>query len=420
MTINRVNRPAAMVHPAQRRVLSVLVCTQVFGAAGVGLGVAVAVLVTTSLSESTVVGGLGATATALGAAGLALVVATLSTRYGRRRALLVAYATGAFGGAVAALAVQLRSWPLLLAALVPFGGGTSATLAARFAATDLAAPAHRASTLSTVVWSTTLGAVAGPNLVEPATRFAGDGGPFLLAAAVFALAAAGIALGLRADPLMPVGTVPAAIGDSCCGVTGSAIPAEPVRWSMLRVLSPSARLALLGVTLCNTAMVGMMSMTPVQMQHTGSSLTVVGVVISLHVAAMYAGSPLFGWLADRLGRMPVLAVGAALVVAAAGVCGMADSHEAPQLAVGMAVLGAGWSAGVVAGSALLTESVPAPLRQAAQGLSDLLMNAGGALGGLAAGVVVQAWSYPALGLLLGFLALPVLMASVLTTLRPAR
>jgi MFS family permease len=144
---------------------------------------------------------------------------------------------------------------------------------------------------------------------------------------------------------------------------------------------------------------------------------VVGVVISLHVAAMYLASPLFGWLADRLGRLPVLAVGCALVVAAAALAGMAPAHDAPQVAAGLTLLGFGWSAGLVAGSALLTESVPVADRPAAQGLSDLCMNLGGALGGLLAGIVVSAWSYAGLGVLVGFLALPLLLVSLLAALR---
>lgn len=398
----------------QRRVLGSLVATQVVGAVGVGTGVAVGALATASMSGSVALGGLGSSATALGAAVLAVPTARLATQYGRRRALVAAYGVGVLGACLAAVAASVGSWQLLLFALVLFGGGTTANLAARFAATDLASPAHRARSLSTVVWATTVGAVAGPNLADPATRFAGSAGPFLLAAAAFGLAAAGIVAGLRPDPLVEVGPV---LGDSCCGAGGFEVPTRPDRAEVWRALGPSARLAVLGVVLCNTAMVGMMSMTPVQMNHGGSSLTVVGVVISMHVAAMYGASPLFGWLADRIGRMPVLALGGALVVAASGISGMAASHDAPQMAIGMIMLGCGWSAGVVSGSALLTESVPPRLRPATQGFADLLMNAGGALGGLTAGIVVQSWSYSALGLIVGFIALPFLMTCLFNTLR---
>jgi MFS family permease len=186
-----------------------------------------------------------------------------------------------------------------------------------------------------------------------------------------------------------------------------------------RNLPPQAWLAVAAMALCHAAMVGMMSMTPVHMNHGGASVAVVGIVISVHLAGMYAASPLFGWMADRLGRVPVLTVGAALVVAAAGIAGMAPSHGAPQLGAGLTILGVGWSATLVSGSALLSESVPLRVRPAAQGLSDLAMNVGGVLGGVLGGVIVTVSSYAALGLVIGFAALPLLVACMATALRPA-
>ncbi len=404
-------------HPAQRRVLGFLVGTQAVGSVGVGTGITLAALTATTLSGSVAVGGLGATAIAVGAALLAVPIAVLARRFGRRRALAAAYGVGALGGIGCAVATAFGSWQLLLLALTAFGGGTAATLAARYAAADLANPGRRAGAMSTVVWATTIGVIAAPNLAAPMTDAFGAGGPFLLSTCAFALAGGGVMFGLRPDPLL-AGRVAVVVGDSCCGVGASELPRRHTRAEVWRALGPNVRLALLGVALCNTAMTGMMSMMPVQMTGGGSTLTVVGLVVSVHVAGMYAASPLFGVLADRIGRMPVLALGAALVVAGAGVCGMASAHDAPQMAIGMVMLGCGWSAGVVAGSALLTESAPAALRPSTQGLADLVLNAGGVLGGLLAGVIMSTSSFTVLGLVVGFAALPLLMACMGTTLRP--
>ncbi|MBB5894646.1 MFS transporter [Kutzneria kofuensis] len=403
-------------HPAQRRVLGFLVGTQAVGSIGVGTGITLGALTATTLSGSVAVGGLGATAIAVGAAVLAVPVAAFAGRFGRRRALTAAYGVGAVGGVGCFGATALGSWQLLLLALVAFGGGTAATLAARYAAADLAHPERRAGAMSTVVWATTLGVIAAPNLVAPVAAF-GAGGPFLVSAAAFLVAGCGVLLGLRPDPLL-AGRVAVVVGDSCCGVGASELPRRHTRAEVWAAIGPNVRLALLGVALCNTAMTGMMSMMPVQMTGGGSTLVVVGIVVSVHVTGMYAASPLFGVLADRIGRVPVLALGAALVVAGAGVCGMASAHDAPQMAIGMIMLGCGWSAGVVAGSALLTESVPAGLRPSTQGLADLVLNVGGALGGLLAGLIMSAWSFTVLGLVVGFAALPLLMACMGTTLRP--
>ncbi|MBB5959929.1 MFS family permease [Saccharothrix tamanrassetensis] len=410
------------VEVVQRKVLRVLVAGQVLGAAGVTTGLAVSTLIAAALSGSDAVGGLAQTGAVLGAALFALPTARLAARRGRRPALVLGYGAGAAGAAVAACAVVLGSWQVLLAALVLFGAASSANLAARYAGTDLAHPQRRARSLAVVVWSATIGAVAGPNLADPAGRIAArlglpvGAGPYLMAAVLFGLAALTVLRFLRPDPLTVVQSAAPVAPAHCAGGVGDTRGSGAV-W---RALPAGGKLALGGITLCHTAMVGLMSMTPVHMDHAGASLRVVGVVISLHVAAMYAASPLFGWMADRLGRVPVLAIGSALVVAASGIAGMAPSHDAPQLAAGLALLGLGWSAGLVAGSALLTESVATADRPAAQGLSDLCMNIGGAAGGVAAGVVVTVWSYAALGLLVGFTALPLLVACLFMSLQRVR
>ncbi|MCK2240202.1 MULTISPECIES: MFS transporter [unclassified Crossiella] len=408
----------------QRRVLGVLTATQVLGTGGVAAGVAVSALAAAALSGSAAVGGLAATAPTLGSALLAVPAASLADRRGRRPALVLGYGIGALGAGLAVLALAVRSWPLLLGALILFGGGSMAGLAARYAATDLAAPHRRARALSVVVWASTAGVVVGPNLAGPAGQAAGGlglpeaAGAYLVTMLVFLAAALVAGLGLRPDPLVLARET---AGDAGCPMHGGVltVPSRQRRAAAWRQLRGQTRLALAGIVLCHAAMVGLMSMTPVHLDHGGHSLAVVGVVISLHAAAMYAASPLFGWLADRHGRVPVLGLGAALVVAAAGIAGTSDSGDAPQLALALILLGFGWSAGVVSGSALLTESVPLAERPNVQGLSDLLMNLGGAGGGVLAGVLVTAGSYAALGLLVGFAALPLLVICALRALQPA-
>jgi MFS family permease len=83
-----------------------------------------------------------------------------------------------------------------------------------------------------------------------------------------------------------------------------------------------------------------------------------------------------------------------------------------QLSVGLTLLGAGWSCALVAGSALLTESVPVAVRPDVQGLSDLAMNSGGALGGVLAGATVALASYSVLALATVVLVAPFLVVAV--------
>jgi MFS family permease len=130
-------------------------------------------------------------------------------------------------------------------------------------------------------------------------------------------------------------------------------------------------------------------MTPVHMGHAGgpegATLRIIGLVISVHVAGMYLFSPLVGWLADKAGRTSTVAVGGVLLLAAAALAGTAAPSSSVQLAIGLFLLGLGWSCGLIAGSTLVTESVPVEQRPTAQGGTDLLMGLGAALAGAVGG-----------------------------------
>ncbi len=156
-------------------------------------------------------------------------------------------------------------------------------------------------------------------------------------------------------------------------------------------------------------MVAVMTMTPVHMLTGGATLAGVGVVISAHVAGMYALSPLTGYLVDRLGGRPVVALGGVVLLLAVGVVATASPHADLVLALGLFLLGLGWSATLVAGSTLLTEGVPLPARPSVQGVADLVMGLAGASAGAAAGVVMGLAGYPVLALAAGATVLPLLL-----------
>jgi MFS family permease len=396
------------VAAVQRRTLVVLSVAQVLAGVGMATALAVSTLVATRLSGSELVGGAALTCVVVGAAAAALVVARVATRRGRRPALGLGYGVGAAGAAGAAVAVGAGSAPAMLVGLVLAGAATAAGLAARFAATDLAAPERRARALALVVWSTTVGAVAGPNLAGPVQTLAGAlglvpaSGPFWLCAAAFGLATIGTWWGLRPDPLLLA-------RGATVGPTVPRPRAADARSALLA--SPAALLGAGGVVLGHLVMIALMSMAPVHLDHGGATLTVVGLVISAHVAGMYAFSPAFGWLADRLGPARVLTVAAALLVAAAAVCAVAGPERAGLVGVGLVLLGLGWSASLVAGSVLVTESVPLAVRPGAQGLVDVAMNVSGAVGGIAAGLVVAGTSFGVLGVVAAVVVVPYLVAA---------
>ncbi|MGW0806441.1 MFS transporter [Nonomuraea sp. NPDC002799] len=382
----------------QRRTLGVLSAAQIVGGVGVAVGLALSSVVVDELSGSTVISGFAGTATVLGAALLALPTARTSSRGGRRSGLALAYGAALAGCAISVAAITLRSWPLLLAGLVLVGGGSAGGLAGRYSATDLAPKGHAGRHLSLVVWAATVGSVAGPNLAKPADQIGmrlgmvERAGPFAFAALAFALAMVVIIGFLRPDPLKLARELDGGGESGRRGGTRTISTA----WRTLRT-TPMARRALIMIAISHTAMVSVMSMTPVKLHHDGSNLDVIGLVISLHIAGMYVLSPVVGWLADRAGKVPVLVLGMALLLGAAVLAGT-SGHRIWQVTTALVLLGLGWSCGLVAGSALVTESVPIDRRPAVQGLSDLLMNVCGATGTIIAGAIVGLLSYGMLGL----------------------
>ncbi|MFC8583560.1 MFS transporter [Streptomyces sp. NPDC057217] len=411
---------AAELPALRRRVQAVLIVTQILGGLGIAIGVALAAVLATEVGGTEALAGLASTATVAGPALLAMPLAALMASRGRRTGLVLAYLLGAVGAGVVVLGAVVGSFPLLLVGLVGFGAGSSANLAARFAAADLAEPDHRARAISTVVWATTIGAVLGPNIASPAGKsVAGLGipataGPFVWAAGVFVLAAAVVALLLRPDPLLTA----RALTDADPG-GAAAVEGRSLRAGMRAVReSPRARLALVTVAGSHTAMVSIMSMTPVALTHHGADIQLIGLVISGHIAGMYAFSPLMGWLSDRLGRLSVIGLAVGLIGTAALVAGTAGASHG-RVALGLFVLGLGWSAGLVSGSALLTDSVPQAARAAVQGLSDFIMNTAAGVGGLAAGLIVSQAGYGPLNAIAACLLLPMAALALRGVLRKA-
>lgn len=394
-----------------------LVVSQILGGLGVAIGIALAPMLATEVTGSEALSGLAPTASVAGTALLSLPLAALMTSRGRRPGLVLAYLIGALGGALVVLGTMARSFPLLLLGMAAFGAGSSANLQARFAAADLVGPERRGRAISTVVWATTIGSVVGPNIAAPAGRlFRGSpvpetAGPYLWSAVAFLAAGVTVAVLLRPDPLL---TARALAPRSPQGQGKRSLRAgvAAVRES------PMAKLALGTVTVSHTAMVSIMVMTPVHLGGHGAGLQLIGLVISGHIAGMYAFSPVMGWLADRFGRLSVIGLAVGLLSCAALLAGTAGPRHG-QTALGLFVLGLGWSAGMIAGSALLTDSVPQDARAAVQGLSDLTMNAAAGIGGATAGVIVAQWGYGPLNAIGAALLLPVAALALRRSMKPS-
>lgn len=397
----------------QRRTLVVLSSSLVLGGFGIAGAVTAGGLLVAQVSGSDSFAGLGQTAIVLGGAALAVPLAQLSSRRGRRAGLTGGYAAGLVGALAVVAGAAADSLLFVLVGLTVFGGAQASGLQARFAATDLSAPSHMSRDLSIVMWMSAVGAVIGPNLANPATATAewlglpALSGMFLWAAAGFLLAVVLLTLTLHPDPLLRARKLS---GDHR---TDSRSHSHGL-WETFRVIRSSkpASLSLVAVVTANATMIGLMVMTPLHLNHGGSGLAIVGIVISVHVAGMYLFSPLVGILADAVGQVRVIGMGAVLLGAAGLVAAMAPASAVVLVGIALFLLGIGWSFCIVAGSSLLTASLSLEIRPSAQGLTDLSMGMAGALAGALAGVVFGVWSYAALGLVVAALVLPLTIVTL--------
>ncbi|MFF5226732.1 MFS transporter [Dactylosporangium sp. NPDC000521] len=390
----------------QRRTLGLLVSTQVIGGLGVASGVSIGALLAADMAGPSAAGFSGSAAV-IGAALVAIPATRLMRTGGRRPGLVFAYGVGVLGSLLVVAAVAWRLVPLLFVGTFLFGGASAANLQSRYAAVDLADSDRRARHLSLVVWATTLGAVIGPNLAPFADRVTMPwgapeyAGPYLFSALAFLLGAVALFVLLRPDPLLTARSL--ALSDSSDKSSSWSSAFAAIR------AGAGARLGVSAVAVGHVVMVGVMSMTPVHIggyvHAHGDLLRIVGLVISIHITGMYALSPVIGWAADRFGRRPVILTGVVLLASACALSGTAG-NDTVRLATGMGLLGVGWGCTMVAGSTLLSESVPVVERAGVQGLSDVIMGVSAASAGALAGIVVDLFGFATLSVLAGIAVVP--------------
>ena len=378
----------------QRKIVRVLGIAQVLNGIGVAGTVAAGSLLVSSITKSDGLSGLAQTISVLGAAVMALPLARLTQNGGRRLALTFGYSIGVIGALFAILGGANRNLFFMLLGAFMVGAASASGYQARFAAIDLATPEKRSKDLSFVVWGSTIGAVTGPNLMEPSGVFASAlglpklVGPYFIAALTLALSVTVIQLFLKPDPFLTANKA----------VEGTATkPRESTRSALKHIKEyPIALFAIASVAIGHLAMVSIMVMTPVHMAHSDATLRIIGLVISVHVLGMYAFSPIVGSISDKFGRIRTIQIGILILIASALISGLAPHHDSFTLGIGLFLLGLGWSFTLIAGSTLLSETVSLEMRPSTQGASDLVMNLMGAGGAAIGGVIIGLFSYAAL------------------------
>lgn len=378
-------------HQRRRGLVSLFIATAI-GSTGLAAGGTAGPLLAVDLTGSQAAAGLPLGVLVMGSAVAAFVISRETTRIGRGRALVVGYGAGVVGAGLVVLAAELGNLVGLIVGSCILGSANAAIFLTRYAAAELGGETAGGRALGTVLSATAVGAIASPALLGPSGSLAEAVGVmpltglYLVAFVCFALAA--LVLAGASDARVPfLGLVAPLVGTTGTTVT---IDRSEVR-TALGVRAP--RNALLVLALTNLVMVAVMAIAPVDMRSHGHDLQLVGVAISMHVAGMFAPSPVSGWLADRVGPRTVAAVGFVLLLLSGLAGTLVDLADAVWTIAVLVVLGVGWNLGIVGGSTLLVSSVSAPLRPRAEGLGEVAMGLAAAAGAPVAGVVASVGSF---------------------------
>ncbi|MGB3301714.1 MFS transporter [Gordonia sp. (in: high G+C Gram-positive bacteria)] len=399
---------APEVVAVQRKTLWTVVISQAFGGAGLAAGIAVGALIAADMLGGDSLSGLPTAMFTLGSALTAFLIGRVTNRIGRRGGLGAGFTAGGVGAVGVVVATAISSPVLLFASLFVYGAGSATNLQARYAGTDLAAEDHRGRAISIAMIATTLGAVAGPNLIEPTGKLAEAvglpalSGPFVLAAAAYLIAGGVLFAMLRPDPYLLARRLSSADDEATTAVDRTR-----------RNLRRPAIIGAFVMIVTQGIMVAVMTMTPVHMNENHHSLGAIGLVIGFHIGAMWLPSLVTGQLVDRVGaRVTAIAAGMTLLVA-----GLLAMVSPPQglfwLIVALSVLGLGWNLGLIAGTALVVEGTDPASRAQTQGSIDVWVNVIGAVAGVGSGLVMNAVGYGTLAIAAGVLALVVVPAVML-------
>ncbi len=354
--------------------------------------ITVSTLISEQITGSTRLSGIPSTLGTIGVAAGAAALSALSVRIGRRPTFAAGYALAGIGSVLAALSLTLANFTLLLLGMLLIGFGRSVGQLARFASGDLRGPRHRASAISLIVWASTIGAVVGPLLIGPTSRFAFLAGfdellgPVAIGIVGFGLGSLLMFVGLRPDPLT------LAIADQRQETDADPSPLTHT----LRI--PTVRLSLVAMMTSQFVMSLIMVMTPLYIRANGGNLATVGWVMMAHAVGMFAIAPITGYLADRFGSRRLIWASVVTLGASGIIAASATTAQTATLLVGLFILGVGWNFGFVAGSTLLQHGLPIADRLKIQGYADSITWISGAAGAAMSGVIVAGTSYTILAI----------------------
>lgn len=393
-----------------RRTLIVVIVSQILGGAGLAAGISVGALLAQDMLGSEALSGLPTGLFTFGSALAAYLVGRSTHSFGRRVGLAYGFIAGGLGAVGVVVAAVIDNVPLLFFSLFVYGSGTATNLQARYAGSDLAPEHRRGFGTSMAMVATTVGAVVGPNLIDPLGGLAESigipalAGPFLLSAVAYGSAGIVLFLFLRPDPYL--------LAKRITEATAPADSSAPAADGQRSDVGTGAFVGATVMILTQMVMVAIMTMTPVHMRAHDHGMGAVGLVIGFHIGAMWLPSLFTGTLVDKLGRTPMVVASGLTLLAAGVLAAVAPGDSLLLLILALVLLGVGWNFGLISGTALVVDSTVPGNRARTQGTIDVLIAISGAGGGAASGMIMAGSSYQVLALgggILSLVLIPVLM-----------
>jgi MFS family permease len=327
-------------------------------------------LVGYALTDTKALATLGVTTYVLGSAVATMPAALWMARVGRRAGFMAGALVNVGGCAVAAFAMEVRSFALYCVATAIIGVYNAIGLQYRFAAAEVAASADKARAISLVLAGGIVGGFLGPESVRRAMDLFST--PFLGSFLVLA-AYAVVALAIQSRVRVPAPSHEERAGG---GRRVRTIVRQPV-------FVVAALAGAVGYGLMNL----LMTATPIAMDFCSHPFGAAAMVIQWHVVGMYAPGFFTGALIKRFGVLDVILAGIALM----GLCVAValNGNTVGHFLTALALLGVGWNFMYTGGTTLLTEAYTPAEKARTQGVNDFIVFAVMGISSIASGALVS-------------------------------
>jgi MFS family permease len=311
--------------------------------------------------------GLGPALFIISAALTAFPAGRLMDRVGRIPVLAVGFLVGSAGAALTALGAYTGSGWAMIPGFILIGAAGATGGLARTAAGDMYPAARRARGISYVMFGAVFGAILGPAVFAPIVRnreLSSDALvlPWLMGAGLMLIALA-IVINIRPDPKRIAEAIDARLPGNAVRAVVSAAPLGEI------LRRPGVVPAMITGVVSFAVMGSVMNLTGyVIVGHRHHPQYLIFPIIGVHVLGMYLLMPVVGWIVDRIGRPPALAIG--LVLMAASCAGLAWLESVPAIGVLLFGLGLGWNVSFVAATTQLADLAAPSERGKLLGFND--------------------------------------------------